>query len=96
MQRGITYGDPDTKPSFVVEPDFSVFATHPAVRAAMARITETTAEHVATQMAAVTTSAMTHASQSMGMMVSTLGVEVAAQVDHSASHAEHLHTFGEG
>ena len=96
--------DPGMKPSFVAEPDFSDFTAHPAVRGAMARVAQTTAEHVAKQMsmiavaviadatAAVIASAMEHASQSMEALLSNIGREMAAGVDYSALHAGHLHT----
>ncbi|KAF7978664.1 hypothetical protein HWV62_45190 [Athelia sp. TMB] len=92
----------------VAEPDFSVFTTHPVMRETMTRIAETTVEHVTKQMASiiavaiaeatvvVTASAMEHVSQSMEVMLSSIGGETVADIDHSASHAGHLHTLGKG
>ncbi|KZP11412.1 hypothetical protein FIBSPDRAFT_871343 [Athelia psychrophila] len=90
----------------VAEPDFSVFTTHPVMQETMARIAQTTAEHVSKQMASilalaiaeatvvVTASAMEHVSQSMEVMLSTLSGETTATVEHSTSHLSHLHRFG--
>lgn len=92
----------------VAEPDFSVFTTHPVMRETMTRIAETTVEHVTKQMASimalaiaeatvvVTASAMEHVSQSMEVMLTSIGGQTAASIDHSASHAGHLHTLGHG
>ncbi|KAF7986728.1 hypothetical protein HWV62_20282 [Athelia sp. TMB] len=87
----------------VAEPDFSVFTTHPVMKHTMARIAETTVDHVTKQMSsiialaiesatiAVTASAMEHVSQSMEVMLSSIGGETTAHIDRSASHAQHLH-----
>jgi hypothetical protein len=89
----------------VAEPDFSIIAAHPVMRATMNRIAESTVEHVTAQMTSimtlaiagaievVTKSAYEHISQSMEVMVQ--GVSVNAQVHASANTASKLHTFGE-
>ncbi|KAF7978654.1 hypothetical protein HWV62_45170 [Athelia sp. TMB] len=85
--------DHDVKPSSDAGPDFSDFSAHPAVRSAMARIAQMTANHVAKQMAAImeaaiadataaaTASAMGYTSQSMEAVLSNIGREMAAGVD---------------
>jgi len=90
----------------VAEPDFSVFTTHPVMQHTMARIAESTAQHVSKQMSemmaaaiaaatvAVTASAMEHISQSMEVMLSSISGDMsAATIEHSTSHFSHLHKF---
>ncbi|KAF7975676.1 hypothetical protein HWV62_8775 [Athelia sp. TMB] len=94
--------------SVVAEPDFSVFTTHPVMQEAMAKIAQTTVEHVTKQMASIITvaiaeatvvvaaSAMEHVSQSMEVMLSAIGGEAVADINRSVSDAGYLHTLEKG
>ncbi|KAF8996177.1 CVNH domain-containing protein [Cyathus striatus] len=93
----------------IAEPDMSVFASHPVLKTTMARIAQSTVEHVTMQMeekitkaiteaiSSVTVSAMTHIQKSLEVMVQEVAFGGGkAHIHGSATATEELHILREG